>query len=223
VKAENPDLSPAARERIQSLISDLPRVWNGPCTPARERKRILRLLVEDVTLVRDQVVHLHLRWKGGATTSAELPLPLRAPDLRRTSATVVELVRALATEQTDHRIAESLNDRWLRTGTGERFTRLHVRRIRLSYGIRSLAQHKQQAGWFTTAEISAQLHIHPQTLKRYAREGVLKAQRVDDKGEILFEPLTGVLPKPDRGKRLRDRRRYPKLAPHVRKEVQYEA
>jgi hypothetical protein len=40
VKAEDPDLSPAARERIQSLISDLPRVWNDQCTPARERKRI---------------------------------------------------------------------------------------------------------------------------------------------------------------------------------------
>ena len=49
VKAEDPDLSPALRERIQSLVSDLPRVWNDPCTPARERKRILRLLVEDVT------------------------------------------------------------------------------------------------------------------------------------------------------------------------------
>ena len=57
VKAENPDLSPAARERIQSLISDLPTVWNDQCTPARERKRILRLLIEDVTLIRDQVVH----------------------------------------------------------------------------------------------------------------------------------------------------------------------
>ena len=223
VKAEDPELSPAARERIHSLVSDLPRVWNDACTPARERKRILRLLVEDVTLIRDREIHLHIRWKGGATTSLDHPLPLSAPDLRRTSATVVELVRALATEQTDHQIAETLNDRWLRTGTGQRFTRLRVRRIRRAYGIRGLAQHKREAGWFTTAEISAQLHIHPQTLKRYAREGVLNAQRVDDKGEILFEPLTGVLPKADRGKRLRDRRRYPKLTPHVRKEVQYEA
>jgi DNA invertase Pin-like site-specific DNA recombinase len=223
VKAEDPELSPAARERIHSLVADLPRVWNDARTPARERKRILRLLIEDVTLIRDREIHLHIRWKGGATTSLDHPLPLSAPDLRRTSATVVELVRALATEQTDHQIAGTLNDRWLRTGTGQRFTRLRVRRIRRAYGIRGLAQHKREAGWFTTAEISAQLHIHPQTLKRYAREGVLNAQRVDDKGEILFEPLTGVLPKADRGKRLRDRRRYPKLTPHVRKEVQYEA
>jgi DNA invertase Pin-like site-specific DNA recombinase len=223
VKAEDPELSPAARERIHALVSDLPRVWNDACTPARERKRILRLLIEDVTLSRDREIHLHIRWKGGATTSLDQPLPLSAPELRRTSATVVELVRALATEQTDHQIAQTLNDRWLRTGTAQRFTRLRVRRIRRTYGIRSLAQHKREAGWHTTAEISAQLHIHPQTLKRHAREGVLNAQRVSDKGEILFAPFDGPPPQPLQGKRLRDRRRYPKLATHVRKKVQYEA
>lgn len=68
VKAEDPELSPAARERIHALASDLPRVWNDPCTPARARKRILRLLVEDVTLIRDRKIRLHIRWKGGATT-----------------------------------------------------------------------------------------------------------------------------------------------------------
>ena len=161
VKAEDPDLSPALRERIQSLVSDLPRVWNDACTPARERKRILRLLIEDVTLVRDQVIHLHLRWKGGATTSLELPLPLGAPDLHRTSATVVELIRALAGTQTDSQIAATLNGRWLRTGTGRRFTGLAVWRIRHAYQIPSLAQHKREAGWRNAAEISARLRIHP--------------------------------------------------------------
>ena len=223
VKAENPELSPAARERIHSLISDLPRVWNDASTPARERKRILRLLIEDVTLIRNREIHLHIRWKGGATTSLEHPLPRSAPDLRRTSPSVVEMVRALAREQTDHQIAETLNDRWLRTGTGRRFTREGVKRIRRAYRIRSFAQHKREAGWHTTAELSAQFHIHPQTLKRYAWEGVLNAQRVNDKGEILFEPLSGPPPQPSHGTRLRDRRRYPKLTPHVRKEVQYEA
>ena len=139
MKDEGPGLSQEARDRIHALVSDLPRVWNDPRTPARERKRILRLLVEDVTLIRGQAVQLHIRWKGGATTSLEHPLPLSAPDLRRTSAAVVELVRALATEQTDRQIAETLNARWLRTGTGQCFTRQRVRRIREAYAIRSPA------------------------------------------------------------------------------------
>jgi DNA invertase Pin-like site-specific DNA recombinase len=223
VKAEDPELSQAARDRIQALVSDLPRVWNDPCTPARERKRILRLLVDDVTLIRNREIHLHIRWKGGATTSVEHPLPLSAPELRRTPATVVEVVRALATAQTDHQIAETLNGRWLRTGTGQPFTRLIVRRIREAYAIRSLAQQVRDAGWRNAAEIGAELRIHYTTVKRFAREGVLNAKRVNDKGDILFEPLSGPLPTSRRGKRLDDRRRFPKLTPHVRKEVQYEA
>jgi len=52
---------------------------------------------------------------------------------------------------------------------------------------------------------------------------VLNAQRINDKGEILFAPFDGQPSQPLQGKRLRDRRRYPRLAAHVRKEVQYEA
>ncbi len=223
VKDEEPGLSQEARDRIHALVSDLPRVWNDPRTPARERKRILRLLVEDVTLIRGQAVQLHIRWKGGATTSIEHSLPLSAPDLRRTSAAVVELVRALATEQTDRQIAKTLNARWLRTGTGQSFTRQRVRRIREAYAIRSLAQQVRDAGWRTPAEIGAELQIHYSSVKRFALEGVLNAGRINDKGEILIEPLHGPLPRPHRGKPLRDRRRYPKLAPHAPKELQYEA
>ena len=66
-----------------ALVADLPRVWHDPRTPARERKRMLRLLIEDVTLLRDRTIQLHIRWKGGATTSLECPIPQGAPDLLR--------------------------------------------------------------------------------------------------------------------------------------------
>jgi DNA invertase Pin-like site-specific DNA recombinase len=87
------------RDRIRALASDLPRVWNDPRTPARDRKRMLRLLIEDVTLVKNQKIQIHIRWKAGATTSIERPLPLGAPDLVRTPAEIVELIRVLATEK----------------------------------------------------------------------------------------------------------------------------
>ena len=110
----------------------------------------------------------------------------------------------------------------MRTGTGQFFTRQRVRRIREAYAIRSLAQHIRDGGWRTPAEIGAELQVHYSSVKRFALEGVLKARRINDKGDILIEPLNGPLPRPHR-ERLRDRRRYPKLAPHARKELQYEA
>ena len=56
------------------------------------------------------------------------------------------------------------------------------------------------------------LDVHPATAKRFAHQGVLRA---DDKGTILFEPPTGPLPVARPGKRLRDRRQHPKLVSQV--------
>ena len=209
--------------RIHALASDLPRVWHDPRTPMRERKRMLRLLIEDVTLLRDQTIQLHIRWKGGATTTLECPRPLGAADLRRTPPATVEMIRALATEQTDRQIATTLNGRWLRTGTGQPFHRVRVQVVRQAYAIPSFAEHLRGAGWLTAPEIAAQLGVHHTTAKRFACEGVLRAVRADDKGTILFEPPTGPPPRAHPGKRFRDRRCYPQCASLTRKGVQYEA
>jgi len=71
--------------------------------------------------------------------------------------------------------------------------------------------------------MAALLKVHPSTAKRFSKEGVLHAIHADDRGQILIEPPNGPLPKIHPGKRFRDRRVFPPLAPHVRNEVQYEA
>ena len=222
-EAEGQALSADDRARIHGLASDLPRVWHDPRTAMRERKRMLRLLIEDVTLLRARAIQIAIRWKGGATTTVERPVPLDAPALRRTPAAIVEMIRGLATEQTDRQVAETLNRRWLRSGTGQPFRRLVVRHIRTAYGIPGLAEHLRKAGWLSAGEIATQLRLHSSTAKCWAREGILRAVRADDKGLLLFEPATGPRPRPQQGRPFRDRRRYPQCAPHVRNEVQYEA
>jgi len=206
-KSQPSALTDADRNRIHALASDLPRVWNDPRTPARDRKRMLRLLIEDVTLVKKQNIQIHVRWKAGATTSMERPLPLSAPDQVRTPADIVELVRALATEQTDAQTARTLNARCLRTGRKHSFTRLIVRHIRNAYGVPSCVQYLRSQGWLTAPEIAAQMEVHSSTAKRFAAEGVLHAVRADDRGLVLFEPVIGPLPQARPGKRFRDRRR----------------
>jgi DNA invertase Pin-like site-specific DNA recombinase len=222
-KTDGADLATEDRQRIHALAADLPRVWHDPRTPMRERKRMLRLLIEDVTLLRDRTIQIHIRWKGGATTSVERPLPRQAPDLRRTPAAVIEMIRALATDQTDRQTADTLNARGLRSGTGQAFSRVLVRHLRNAYGVPSLAAHLRRTGWLTAPEIGARLGVHPATAKRFAAAGVLRARRADDADQILFEPPTGPLPRAHRGKRVGDRRRYPECVPNMRKEVQCEA
>ncbi|GFP34911.1 hypothetical protein HKBW3S43_00703 [Candidatus Hakubella thermalkaliphila] len=223
-ESESPELSQADKERILLLASDLPRVWKDPRTPARDRKRMLRLLIEDVTLKRQgKIIRIGIRWKGGATTSLQQPVPPNAAERFRTPPDIVEQIRALTMEQTDGEIAETLNCRGLRTGRGKKFTREIVQNLRRAYDIRSFQEHMREAGWLTTREVAAQLGIHHQTAQKFAREGVLRACRVNDKDEILFEPITGPRPVVQPGKRFKDRRRYPKCSSKRRNEVQYEA
>lgn len=211
------------RERICALSSDLRRVWNDSRTSARDRKRVLRLLMEDVTLMRDHTIHIHIRWKGGMTSSIERPLPIAAPDLFRTSTEIIELVRALALEQTDAQIARTLNARCLKPSRGRKFNRMSIRHLRQTYGIDSYFDSLRKRGWLTTVELAAKLGIHICTAKIFAREGVVKAVHANDRGDLLFELSTGILPKAHPGKRFRDRRIYPKLPSHVKEGVQYEA
>lgn len=222
-EAEVADLSDDAKQSIHGLASDLPRLWRDPRTPSRERKRMLRLLVEDITLTRADTIRVQIRWKGGATSSLDRPLPLSAPDLRRTPPATVELVRVLATQKTDIQIADTLNARCLRSGTGQPFTRIVVKHIRKAYEIESWYDHLRREGWSTAVEAATAFGVHPCTAKRFALEGVLRAVRANDKGDILFAPLTDPPPTARPGKRFRDRRNYPKLAPQVRKGSQCEA
>ena len=192
--------SSEARERIATLASDFPRVWKDPRTSARDRKRMLRLLIDDVTLERDgELIHVHIRWKGGATASLELPRPRSNFELVRTPAAVIEEIRALATEQTDDQIACSLNSRGYRSGTGKSFTGYRVNHLRFDYGIESYSQHLQRSGWLTLSKIAGKIGVHPQTVRMYAKKELLRTIRVNGR-DLLFEPTMDPLPQAHRSR-----------------------
>jgi hypothetical protein len=180
-------------------------------------------LIEDVTLIRNDEIQVHVRWKAGAVTSIEVPLPLLLADQVRTPVEIVELVRVMATTMTDAQIAYALNAWRLRTGRKNFLSRPIVRGIRHTYGIASYEQRLRSLGWLTAPEMAVRMKVHPDTAKRFAHKGVLRAVRANDKRLILFEPVTGPLHKAQAGKRFRDRHRYPKLASNKTNEVQYEA
>ena len=54
--------SSESTERIAALSSDFPRGWKDLGTSARDGKRMLRLLVEDVALAQnEELIHGHIR------------------------------------------------------------------------------------------------------------------------------------------------------------------
>jgi len=118
---------------IQSLGSDLKRVWSTPTTSDRDRKELLRTLLEEViiALQRDEFrAHLTMRWRGGAVTQLEVPIPRCQPMGLRTDEGTISLLRRLAALYPDDVIAGILNRQGRKTATGERFTANQVGSLR---------------------------------------------------------------------------------------------
>ena len=92
-------ISQAERDRLLALGPDLATVWKAPTTAPRDRKELLRSLIEDVTIKVDRdkaAAHLALRWKGGALNEVDLTLPRSRPATIRTGEDTIALLRRLA-------------------------------------------------------------------------------------------------------------------------------
>ncbi len=176
------------RASILALARDFPRLWNDPHTPDRERKRMARLLIADVTLLKETKVRAQVRFNGGATHTLYLPLPKPAWMLRQTSATVVAEIDRLLEDHTDGEIAQWLNEQGLTSGDGKAFHRQMVRRLRIDYALRSRHDRLHDRGLMSTGELAERLNVCTDTIKRWRRAGLLKAHQCDDKGDYLFEP-----------------------------------
>lgn len=185
-------LDETARQRVLSLTEDFPAVWNHPQTTARDRKQMLRLLIEDVTLRRGDDIEVNIRWKGGATSQLRTPLPLNWMLARQTEAQVVEWIAAWVKEHTDEKIATRLNAAGKKTGAGQPFTRDSVYRLRHAHKIAGLREHLRAAGLRTVQEIVAQTGIPENKLWAWRRAGYIHAVRCDQK-QWLYEVPTPEL------------------------------
>lgn len=174
------------RERILCLATDFPAIWRDPNTPQRERKRMLGLLIEDVTLIKQRQISAAVRFRGGATTTLSLPRPLTAQQLRVTHEDVRQQIDTLLDEYTDAQAAHRLNERGMRTGAGDAFDSASVHWVRFSHKLKSLRQRLLDAGWLTGKQIATKIGVTRATLGRWRLADRIKARICNDRGEWLY-------------------------------------
>ncbi len=129
---------PITHQQALDLAHDLPRLWNAPTTSIRDRKRILRLLVSDITVMRvpdRRESNIGIRWTGGRCDTITVTHPTLPYEKRRSSPETIELIRQLTAEHSDPEIVTILNDRGLLSPTGQPFTYSSVSWIRWRYHI----------------------------------------------------------------------------------------
>ncbi len=216
-------LDEAQRTRILALAADLPRLWNEPTTPDRERKRMARLLIEDVTLLKAQQITAHVRFRGGATQTLVLPLPLPAWALRQTSTEVIAEVDRLLDEHTEAEIARILTERGFRSGMGKAINAIMVWRVRRHYGLKNRYHRLRERGMLTLSELAKALGISTATAKVWRRFGLLRAHAYNDKQQHLYEAPGPNAPVRYKWKGIQSAKRNRRSASNPTSEVQCEA
>jgi DNA invertase Pin-like site-specific DNA recombinase len=169
-------------DRLHALGDDLRRVWAAPTTTDRDKKELLRALLEEVVLAveRDERrAHLTLRWRGGTIT--ELHVNLRAsPPRIRTDEDSLALIRRLAPHYPDAVIAGILNRQGKRTARGERFTALHVGCLRRYRNIPRCEPpaERPDGELLTIAKAAAVLGVASSTLHRWLIAGIIVGEQL---------------------------------------------
>jgi DNA invertase Pin-like site-specific DNA recombinase/DNA-binding transcriptional regulator YiaG len=181
-------LSDEHKTRIRALAADFPALWSDPATPQRERKRMARLLINDVTVAKTDQIHLHVRFRGGQTTTVTIPIPPTGWKARQTDPDTFALLDRLLDDHTDAEVADALNAARHRSGEHKVFTRRIVLHLRHAHQLPSHAERLRARGLLTIDEIAERLDVHRSTIKAWHHAGLLVSHKANDKNERLFEP-----------------------------------
>ena len=196
----------AQKNRISQLVTDLPGIWNDPATPIRERKRIARLLLTDVTVTRtSDTITAHVRLAGGQNRTLTLPVPEPAWKIRQTKASTIAEIDKLLDHHTCAEIASILRSRGLPNGEGRPFTPIMIQRVIRTYQLPSRRQRLLNAGIITLTEIAALLGVSTCTVKIWHHAGILGGQPYNDKGQCLYHPPGPNPPVRAQGRKLSQR------------------
>jgi DNA invertase Pin-like site-specific DNA recombinase len=184
-------VSAEERQRILALVGDLPALWHAATTTPAQRKQLLRFLVQDVTLTKqERTIAIAVRWQTQACTSVEVARPRRSCDVRRTAAAVVARIGALAATHTDPQIASILNEEGFTPGRGGAFTAGKVQWVRYAHGIASgcpaapgaCAGGQRGDGRYSVQAAAALLNVNISTVVAWCQAGRLDGVQASPHG-----------------------------------------
>jgi DNA invertase Pin-like site-specific DNA recombinase len=181
-------ISEEQKAQILALTEDFPRLWQDPATSDRDRKRMTRLILEDVTLKRDQThICVQVRFKSSATKVLNLPVPLTVGLLRKTKTEIVTEIDHLLEHCTDSEIAERLNKKGWRSSQNLAFNSQTILRLRTNYKLVNRIQRLQAKGLLTAKEIAQLIGTKPLLVDYWREQGLLKGIRLNDKNQYLYQ------------------------------------
>ena len=168
------------KAKVLALARDLPRLWHAPTTQAKDRKRMLRLLIKDITVekpLRPKQLVAHIRWQGGACTDICVQLPPNIADRVRYPAAVVDRVRHLAQSLPDGEIAGCLNQEGQVSALGKPFTGSMIQWIRYRYQIPRARLVRPEE--LTVQQVAERFSVSRNVVYYWIDRGIIQARRLN--------------------------------------------
>jgi DNA invertase Pin-like site-specific DNA recombinase/transposase-like protein len=162
---------------ILSLSRELPQIWDSPTTTAKDKKRILRTLIEDVTIfaeARQAGVRLGLRWRNQYLEEIHITKPLPPNTARKHTPETVALIRDLALTMKDSQIVSHLKSSNIKTSEGRAFTIAGVKWIRYLHNIPPFTTEKKG---LTVKEMAAKFGVGTSTVYYWIEHGIVSANK----------------------------------------------
>jgi DNA invertase Pin-like site-specific DNA recombinase len=167
------------KAKVLALARDLPRLWHAHTTQARDRKRMLRLLIKDIAVEKPNRKQLavHLRWQGGASSDLCVQIPPSRADRVRYPTAVVDRVRDLAQSLPNAEIAEHLNREGYVSALGKVFTGSMIQWIRYRYQIPKVTLARPDE--LTVEEVAKHFDVSPNVVYYWIDRNVIQARRLN--------------------------------------------
>jgi DNA invertase Pin-like site-specific DNA recombinase len=167
------------KAKILALARELPRLWHAPTTQAKDRKRMLRLLIKDITVEKlprqPKQLLVHIRWQGGASTDVAVQLLPNFAERIRYPAELVRRVRELAYNLPDSRIAAQLNQEGRRSALGKSFTVSMIKWIRYRHQIPAMKPNRPEE--LTVQQVAKRFTVSSSVVYYWIERGVIQAAR----------------------------------------------
>jgi DNA invertase Pin-like site-specific DNA recombinase len=167
------------RERLLALAQRFPETWSNPATDYRLKKRMVRLLIEEIiaSIVTDQNIQLIIHWKGGKHSVLYVRKSRTGEHRYATDREIVEVVRELARTLPDAQIARVLNRLGYRTGAGNTWIQSRVDSLRNNHGIAAFNPERDGDGVVTIGQASQILDVSTEAVRKLIKCGVLSARQ----------------------------------------------
>jgi len=166
-------------DQLAATVADLPALWSAPATSAKDRKRLLRTLLGDVTLTpsaeHPSRLIAGLRWKSGATQQLVVTRRKNAVQLRSTDPAAIELACRIGPGCDNNSLAAALNDAGHRTGTGQPFDGVAAANLRSYHHIPYPGL--LDDGELTPRQVARRIGVSTGTIHYWINAGYLPARR----------------------------------------------